>query len=357
MKVKKYIGANTQEALKELKKDLGPEAVVLNTRMIRQKGILGFLKKPVVEIIAAKEQDYKKNTVVKGGGNTNDINDELKAIKDMIENIALKSYENEEVHNIELEKYRKKLVSNGVNYSIANDILNSIDEQVNIDKKTEGEIRKIIEFNLKEYLGRVEPIDTTKMPKTIFFIGPTGVGKTTTLAKIAAQLTIEGNYDIGLVTADTYRIAAVEQLKTYSEILKLPIKVVYNSEEIYKAMAELKSKDIILIDTAGRSHNDDFQMKEIKKLLDSINNKEIYLVLSAATDFITLKSIINKYKFVKDYKIIFTKLDEVNGYGNILNAKFHTENPLSYFSIGQDVPDDIEVANMEKVVKHLIGEN
>ena len=360
MKVKKYIGENTKDALMKLKEDLGPEAVILNTRTVKQKGFLGFLKKPSVEIIAASDRNYKKSTIIEKKesiNHANNINNELKRLGNLVESMATQVNNGGQVFNTKLEKYRKVLVNNGVNYNIATNILKRIDEQININGKSEDEIKKIIGFNLKESLGNIEPIDIESFPKTIFFIGPTGVGKTTTLAKIAANFVIDGSYDIGLITADTYRIAAVEQLKIYSEILDLPVKVIYNSEEIYKAMAEFKAKDIILVDTAGRSHKDNFQMKEIGKLLDSVNNKEIYLVLSAVTDFVTLKSILNKYDFVEDYKIIFTKLDEVNGYGNILNTKFCIDKPLSYFTTGQDVPDDIEIADVDKVVKYLIGEN
>lgn len=357
MEVKKYIGENTQDALAKLKKDLGSEAVILNTRTIRQKGFLGFLKKPVVEIIAAKDNSYKRNNKIKKEENITDINNELKVLRNLIEDMTHKFNNTGQVFNVNLEKYRRILVDNGVDYKIATSILEKIDEQISIKNKTEEEIRKIIEFNLKEYIGKVETIDIKNIPKIVFLIGPTGVGKTTTLAKIAARLIINKNYDIGLITTDTYRIAAVEQLKTYSEILELPVKVVYRSDEMYKAVAELKSKDIILVDTAGISHRNESQMEETKKLLDSVNNKEVFLALSATTEFFTLKSIIEQYKFVKDYKIIFTKLDEANGYGNILNTKFYTDNPLSYFTTGQNVPDDIEKVNVKKVVKHLVKEN
>ncbi|MBW4828701.1 MAG: flagellar biosynthesis protein FlhF [Clostridiaceae bacterium] len=357
MEVKKYIGADTQDALAKLKKDLGSEAVILNTRTIRQKGFLGFFKKPAVEIIAAKDNSHKKINKIKKEESISGINNELKALRNLVEDMAFKSNNTGQDFNVNLEKYRKILVSNGVNYKIATSILKTIDEQINIKEKTEEEVKKVIKFNLKESIGRIEPIDIESIPKIIFLIGPTGVGKTTTLAKIAARLIIDKNYDVGLVTTDTYRIAAVEQLKTYSEILELPVKVVYQSDEMYKAVVEFKNKDIILVDTAGRSHKDEFQMKETKKLIDSVNNKEVFLVLSATTDFITLKSIINQYKFIDDYKIIFTKLDEANGYGNILNAKFCTDNPLSYFTTGQDVPDDIEKVNVRKVVEHLIEGN
>lgn len=356
MKVKKYIGANTQEVMGKLKKELGSEAVILNTRTIRQKGVFGFLKKPLVEVIAAIDEKENKSGQNENQIFLNEVNSEIKRLRNLVEKVAINESFDEKKIDENLIIYRNELVKNGVDYNIATNILYKIGEQVSFDGKSEEEIKKIVSYNIVEYLGKPEPIDIIDVPKVIFFIGPTGVGKTTTLAKIAAQLVIDGNYKIGLITADTYRIAAVEQLKTYSEILKLPLKIIYKPEEIYKAMAELKDNDIILVDTAGRSHKDIVQKNEIQELINSVKNKEVFLVLSMATDYLTLKSIIDQYGCIENYKIIFTKLDEAETYGNILNVKFETNNPLSYFAMGQNVPDDIKIANIEEVVYRLIGE-
>lgn len=170
-------------------------------------------------------------------------------------------------------------------------------------------------------------------------------------------MVLEKKYDIGLITTDTYRIAAVEQLKTYSNILNLPLEVAYNESDIYKSLNSFKGKDVILVDTAGRNHREINKDDMMLNILDSINNKETFLVLSGTTDYITLKSILDHYSILDNYKIIFTKMDEAEGFGNILNAKFLTKNPLSYITIGQNVPEDIEILDKEKVVRSLIGEN
>lgn len=357
MKVRKYIGANTQEAMSKLKKELGSEAVILNTRTIRQKGILGFFKKPLVEVIAAIDENENKSRQNENEIFLNEVNSEIKKLRTLVERVAINENFDEKEIDENLIRYRDELIKNGVDYNIATTILYKIGEQVNFNEKSEEEIKKIVSYNIMEYLGKPEPIDIIDIPKVIFFIGPTGVGKTTTLAKIAAQLVIDGNHKIGLITADTYRIAAVEQLRTYSEILKLPLKIIYKPEEIYKAMAELKDNDIILVDTAGRSHKDIVQKNETQELINSVKNKEVFLVLSMATDYFTLKSIINQYGYIENYKIIFTKLDEAETYGNILNVRFQTNNSLSYFAMGQNVPDDIKIANIEEVAYKLIGEN
>lgn len=355
MKVKKYVGANTQEVMNKVKKELGQEAIILNTRVIKQKGFFNLFKKPLVEITAAVDDKFIKPK--NESENINKINNELKKLRFLVEEATLNANNDNQAFNGDLETYRDKLISNGVEYKIATSILSKINEQIDLTEKSKEEIQKIICYNIKEQLGKVEPLDLTNTPKTIFFLGPTGVGKTTTLAKIAAQLVIKGNYKIGLITADTYRIAAVDQLRTYSEILKLPLKIIYKPDEMYKAMAEFNDKDIILIDTAGRSHKDIKLINETKELINGVKNKEIYLVLSVATDSITLNSIVEQYNFINQYKVIFTKLDEAEAYGNILNTIYNHKCTLSYFTTGQDVPDDIKIANTDEIVKHLIGEN
>lgn len=356
MKVKKYVGANTQEAMNKVKKELGPEAIILNTRIIKQKGFFSFFKKPIVEVTAAVDNKYL-HPINKESTNMNEINYELKRLRSLVEEVTINVAKDEQCFSGDLDNYRDKLVCNGVDYNIATSILNGINDQIDFQEKSKEEIQKIICYNIKEHLGKVEPLDLSSTPKTIFFIGPTGVGKTTTLAKIAAQLVIKGDYKIGLITADTYRIAAVDQLRTYSEILKIPLKIIYKPDDIYKAMTEFNDRDIILVDTAGRSYKDITLVNETKTLINSTNSKEIYLVLSVATDFATIDSIVGKYNFVNEYKVIFTKIDEAETYGNILNTIFKHKCKLSYFTMGQDVPDDIEIVNRDEIVKHLIGEN
>lgn len=358
MKIKKYIGATAYDAMSKLKRELGQDAIILNTRTVRQKGILGFFKKPVVEITAAYEE--KKLNSQEGLNNRawHSITKEIQDLKAMIQNI---SYENEyEKVRIpkQLEYYKELLIKNGVEHSTATIIVREINEQLNIQNQNDQIIKNILRYNLMEYLGEVKPLSLKPGErKVVFFIGPTGVGKTTTLAKIAAQIVVEDKYKVGLITTDTYRVAAVEQLRTYSNILNLPLEVAYNEEDAYKSLAIFKDKDLILVDTAGKNHRDLKKDDLVYKISKSIKNKEIYLVLSGTTHFNTLESIIKHYNIMDNYKIIFTKMDEAESFGNIINAKFLTKNPLSYITIGQNVPEDIEVLDKIKIVNNLIGEN
>jgi len=173
---------------------------------------------------------------------------------------------------------------------------------------------------------------------------------------LAARLSLINNKTVGLITADTYRIAAVDQLKTYSEILGLPLKVIYEPEEVKDALNRYNDKDCILIDTAGRSHKSDELLQDLKGILTYVENPEIFLVISMTTGYKDIKSIIGSYKFLDDYKLLLTKLDETSSLGNVLNIKLETGKPLSYFTIGQSVPDDIEIANTDKIADYIVGE-
>lgn len=187
--------------------------------------------------------------------------------------------------------------------------------------------------------------------KIAALLGPTGVGKTTTLAKIAAQCVLEKGISTAFITADTYRISAVEQLKTYADILGLPIAIVYTPDELKEAIQKFRQKQLILIDTAGRSQHNRRQMAELKEFLAVNQNIEKYLVLSATTKNEDAKDIIDKFSVCKPDKVIFTKTDETKSLGIILNILRRKEMRLSYLTNGQSVPDDIVPAEAGKLAE------
>ncbi len=195
-------------------------------------------------------------------------------------------------------------------------------------------------------------------PKVVFFVGPTGVGKTTTIAKIASKFSVEQKKKIALLTADTYRIAAAEQLRTYANILEVPFRIIYTFDEMQNALNDFTDFDYVFVDTAGHSHQNSEQkgiMGEFIHSVDATYEKEVFLVVSATTKYRDLKSIADAYTEITDYKLIFTKLDETTALGNLLNLKLYTEAPLSYVTCGQNVPDDIEEFNAQATVKNLLG--
>ena len=190
----------------------------------------------------------------------------------------------------------------------------------------------------------------------VALIGPTGVGKTTTLAKIAARFVLEQGVDAALITADTYRISAVEQLKTYSDIIGLPLEIVYTPQELQTALHKFRQKDLVLIDTAGRSQHNEFQMKELVDFLAANPRIERHLVMSATTKNRDAADILEKFSVCEPDCIVFTKTDETASVGMILNLLYRKEIALSFLTNGQSVPDDIVPATPEALADLLLRE-
>ncbi len=251
---------------------------------------------------------------------------------------------------------RRRLIDQEVDSSLAERILGKVRSILPSDA-AEEEIRRQTGRVLTAALGEPETIRlrTDGKPTVVAFIGPTGVGKTTTLAKIAADFTLAKGKRVGLVTADTYRIAAVEQLKTYAEILNLPVTVAYSAQDMREAVAAHQDKDLVLIDTAGRSHRNRQQFDELRQLLSAVETDEVYLVLSVNTGRAACQEILEHYTFMKEYRLLFTKLDESPVPGIIFNARLRTGKPISYVTTGQSVPDDLEVANPGRLAAFLAG--
>jgi len=287
----------------------------------------------------------------------NDDTDIKSASSDNTERQQVKQRENANYKSLQL--IYKKLIDNEVDSRYADEIIgeieNSLKKESNIDSILSAVYQKII---LK--LGKPRAITLSDKAKVVFFIGPTGVGKTTTIAKIASSFKLEHGATVAFNTVDTYRIAAVEQLNTYASIIDCPVSVVYSVEDMDKSLTDYKDYDLILIDTAGRSHKADDQMDELKSFIEQVVQRkdefdfESYLTLSVTTKYKDLKSIADKYDDV-DWSIIFTKLDETCSLGNILNLRMLTDRPLAYTTSGQNVPNDIEVINEQWIAKQLLG--
>lgn len=422
MIVKKFEGATETEAIMKAKEELGSKAVVLNVKTLKQRGIFKAFKKDVVEITAALEEEEfinginnRKNAAMESKQPTAsrinlvadekvEVRPETIAIEQKLDSLhsllqsqiissrdikdadrsnsdrkntadiqdtdvsitsgenagrqAIKERENSNIKFLKL--IYKKLIDNEVDEKYANQIIGDIEASLknesNIDSILAAIYQKII---LK--LGEPVSIKLGDKPKVIFFIGPTGVGKTTTIAKLASLFKLEEHAQVAFITSDTYRVAAVEQLNTYASILGSPISVVYSADELESALNEYSDYDLIMVDTAGRSHRCEEQMSELTDLLDrmeEISNRfdvEKFLTLSVTTKYKDLIDITERYADVKDWSIIFTKLDETCCLGNILNIKMLTDAPLSYTTSGQNVPNDIEVINEQAIAKQLLG--
>ncbi|MBQ4069122.1 MAG: flagellar biosynthesis protein FlhF [Lachnospiraceae bacterium] len=386
MIIKKFQAETETEAIMMAKEEMGKDAVVLNVKTTKQKGFKRLFKKDIVEITAALEEkrttanipiaEIKKESEVKEVKEDNNkssaIEEKLNNLQSMIETKLNSPADNNDVSEMTepaeknvnfafLRLVYSQLLDNEVDEKYANMIIGEIEaalkKESNIDSILSGIYQKII---LK--LGQPEPIELVdNKTKLVFLVGPTGVGKTTTIAKLASEFKLNKKAKVGMITSDTYRIAAVEQLRTYASILDIPLQVVFTIEELNSAVKQFEGYDIVFVDTAGRSHRNVEQCDELFHLIKDIDidseqiDKEIYLVLSTATKYKDLLKITDTYENLSNYKLIFTKVDETSAIGNILNIKLKTKAPLSYITGGQAVPDDISVVDMQKIAKQLLG--
>ncbi len=202
------------------------------------------------------------------------------------------------------------------------------------------------------------PIQTQPDQRNVVaLVGPTGVGKTTTIAKLAANFRLRDGVKMGLVTVDTYRIAAVEQLRTYAEIIDLPMKVVTSPAEIRQALDDFAGLDLVLIDTAGRSPRDEPQIQELKSILEAADVDEVHVVMSLTASVRSIRMTCEQFQEVNPTALILTKLDEAAGMGSLLSVSKQVSLPVSYLTTGQDVPEDIEPADAGRMTRLILGQD
>lgn len=414
MIIKKFLGKTEEEAVEAAKKELGSGIVIMNVRSVKRKGMFASLRSKLTEVTVALEDERETLMKVQRESaavtseparestgnrinltpqsvNPESIEKKLDSLQTLLEK-QLKSAEQsreesaqpeagsaEETQeketrtdktaeqdvkeeNPEQEKFIRLLyntmIDNEVDEKYANQILEEIDKSkkpnIPIDYILANVYQKmILKFGKSEGITPAE-----KGPKVVLFLGTTGVGKTTTIAKVASSFVVDEKKKVALVTSDTYRIAAAEQLRTYANILEVPFRIIYSAEELQKAIVNFKEYDYIFLDTAGHSHQNEEQINKTKELLNAIEElaeKEVYLVLSATTKYRDLLKIAESYRSITDFQLIFTKLDETTTVGNLLNLKLCTDTPIAYVTCGQNVPDDIERFNPQKTVKQLLG--
>lgn len=413
MQVKKFIGESTASVMALIKKEFGEDAIILQTNKIKTGGFLGFFQKEEIEIIAALDNEsrvdtrLRKNIQKKQPINNDAISDrDFKSHINNMNDIRQSKMENHPIENSLVSKENKniEIKRDDANKNEAKEVKKDIDEIKNTVKelskkindtfrtpqeeeeyiKEQEEIAKLnstgisldlskeivtnvkksgknisydsVCLEIEKMLSNSIKINYTQNKKYIIFIGSTGVGKTTTLAKIASKEAMEKRKKIGFLTLDTYRISAVEQLKTYAEILSSPIEIAYEIRDLVASIDRLSNRDLVFIDTAGRSHNNKGQVDDIKNVLKNIENKKVYLVLSANINMEDMFDIIETYNFVDDYEIIVTKMDETKRHGNLLNLMMKTGKKISYTAFGQNVPDDIEEFRINTYISELVRE-
>lgn len=220
--------------------------------------------------------------------------------------------------------------------------------------KGPGLLRQECGAAVERLLGPACPIELNGRGKVVALAGPTGVGKTTTLAKLAAQFALNEGKRVAFITVDTFRVAAVEQLRTYAEIAEVPCYVARTPEEFAAILGRLAGLDLILVDTAGRSHRDEPRMSELARFWEARRPDEIHLVISATARYSDALEILDRYRAVGFDRLLFTKLDETRHHGLILNASVVARRPLSYITTGQQVPEDIALARAGDLAKLIV---
>ncbi|MGI6648214.1 MAG: flagellar biosynthesis protein FlhF [Bacillota bacterium] len=397
MQVKRFVASTLQEAILKVKKEMGKDAVILHTRKFKEGGIFGFFSKEMVEVTAAldnspltviepklpsrpeittpnpsspRQQQKDEASVNDQVGHINDykelslVREELRDMKHLM-NRVLKGVEFRQRNGLENyppgfgqifdylcsrdieEELARRLVKAMANQLLASDLDNKPKIQECLDKLVCDLFQEPLPIQLS----------SRERPQVVSLVGPTGVGKTTTIAKLAARYSLIEKKRLALITIDTYRIAAIEQLKTYGKIMDIPVEVVFTPEILRETIEQFKDKELILLDTAGRSPQNDTHMKELNIFLNQKNISENYLVISAGTRYRDMLNIYKSFSNVVSIdKLIFTKLDETEYLGPLLSLVTYTRKNLSYVTTGQNVPDDIEVPSPRRLARMIVGE-
>lgn len=410
MIIKKFTGKTEAEATEAAKKELGSTLVIMNVREVKKKGLFAFLLPKQIEVTAALEEEAparpqygsilrtaadkeirteQQNLLAKNS--TENIEKKLDSLQtllesqlnnrqsekeesaktqdvpdaeekeDKIQDMAV-AEKKEEEKNPEQDKFIRLLYNKMLDNEMDEKYVNSILEDASKTKKADLPFDYLLANIYQKMVlkfGKSEGITPSEEgPRIVLFIGPTGVGKTTTIAKLAGRYCVEEKKKVALLTADTYRIAAAEQLRTYANILETPFRIIYTPEELQAAVDDYWDCDYIFIDTEGRSHQNTDQLEKMKEMVAALKRPEsyqVFLVLSATTKYRDLQKIADCYGRIADFELIFTKLDETEAVGNLLNMKLYTDAPIAYVTCGQNVPDDMEAFNPQKTVKQILG--
>lgn len=379
------------QALAQVRRDLGRDAVILNTRTFKKGGMFGLGGKRVVEITASidinvlhpKEKRNLRNAIATGTAepridprlepkragrlletppkspvNDERLHQELNLVKQMVQELIQENRRQQHpAVPEELFETYLALINQDVSQELADEIVRQVRDQLKSEQLTDKtQVRRAVAKCIEKMVPVTGPITTGQpgRPKVIALVGPTGVGKTTTIAKLAANFKLRENRTVGLITIDTYRIAAVDQLRTYADIINVPLRVVLSPEELRQAIRSMKDCHVILIDTAGRSQSDKLKLRELKSFLNVAKPDETHLVLSSTSGQANMQTCIRQFSSIGIDRIIFTKLDEAVGIGMLLSAVRKLDQAISYITTGQSVPDDIEPGSGRQLAKMII---
>lgn len=287
------------------------------------------------------------------------IGGEISEIRQLVENLVR---EQRQLHEPQMPEQLFDLYLSLIQREVADEIARDMIEKIQRDmtgsqlSSVDVARQKLVQI-MDGMINTTGPIcpNLNGIARVVALVGPTGVGKTTTIAKIAANLKLRQNKKVGLITIDTYRIGAVDQLRMYARIIDVPLKVVLTPAELKETVESMRDLDVVLIDTAGRCQNDQLKLTELKTFIDAACPDETHLVLSSTTHHAHMLSAAEKFGALGVDRIILTKLDEAISFGVVLSVLRKVDASISYITTGQDVPDDIEIGNGRRIAQMLLG--
>ena len=362
-----YRAATLKEALTQVRRDLGGSAVILGTREVRRRRFLGLGKRELIEVTATNHAmpatSVSTPTISVPTSPVSNFQpsfgDQLSRLHAMVEDLSKQGRIDHLLPDLpaELVSTYANLLESDVPEALARRLVRYVSERLEPeDFARPHAVRAALCDAVEGCVPIAPPIAVVPgTRRVVALVGPTGVGKTTTVAKLAANFKLAHGLRTGLVTVDTYRIAAVEQLRTYAEIIDLPLAVANSPGEMRRAIDELGDVDLVLIDTAGRSPRDEVKIRELADFLTAVRPDEIHLVLSAVAGERSLRAAVERFSVVRADRLILTKLDEADGLGGVLSVLGHADRPVSYVTTGQAVPDDIEPANRARLARLILG--
>lgn len=375
MQIRRYVGAELPAVLAQINRELGPNAAILNTRKISQGGFFGILGRSAVEVTVAVDYEFRLSpdrparapapapsafrpaparSVPEAAPSV--ARRELNEMRVKPRGAAPAAAESGPALSEELERIHRMMVRNQVESDVARQLLRVFDEQLALL----GEDWRKAQPRFEQYVAgmlRCRPgieLREGRKPLVAMFIGPTGVGKTTTIAKIASQFSLMEHRRVAIVTADTYRMGATDQMRRYGEILGIPVTVVESPEEMEQAVLHYAGYDLLLVDTAGRSPQNKEQILQLKRMVEAARPDEIHLVMSMTTKYVDVVSIVSRFGIVPVNRAVLTKFDETRTFGTILNLSMKFSMEIAYLSTGQQVPDDLELADPKRLARLVL---
>jgi flagellar biosynthesis protein FlhF len=367
MRTKTYRAGTMKEALSQVRRDLGGEAVILGTREVRRRRLLGLGTREVIEVTASDgpvAPSVRVDTGFESSTGTSpalhaQFSEQLSRLHAMVEDLSRLGRLDHLLPDLpsELVPTYAMLLEAEVPEVLARRLMRHVAESLEPEEAHRPDaVRDALRDAVESCLPIAPPIAVVPgTRRVVALVGPTGVGKTTTVAKLAANFKLVHGLRPGLVTVDTYRIAAVEQLRTYAEIIDLPLAVANAPNEMRRAIDELGNVDLVLIDTAGRSPRDEVKIRELADFLIEARPDEVHLVLSAVAGERSLRAAVERFAVARADRLILTKLDEADGLGGVLAVIGQANRPVSYLTTGQAVPDDIEPADRRRLARLILG--